>query len=228
MDFLTELKQVANLLDQNGLYKQADLIDEILLKKAQNAPAELAPTPNENTKPVETLPPVVTPTPPPAPKETKQDAQKKLARTTFLMYQELRDFYVQNLKKFHYFGDDNIKVLQTALDQLLMLYRVVLRTFPQDYDKEALGSYQAHLKQLEREIDRSAKMKITPVKVKIDKFLIFDELEILMNKIERQYDQGVKELQPILRKVRGIRDAFANIIQQTSEQIAHADLIETH
>jgi hypothetical protein len=70
-------------------------------------------------------------------------------------------------------------------------------------------------------------MKITPTKVKIDKFLLYDEFEILLNKIERHYDAGLKELQPVLKKARAVKDAFANIIQQTSEQIAHADLIET-
>lgn len=234
MDLFEQLKQLATELDQVGLFEQANLVDNYMVKFAQFAPAQL---PSEQSKPVENVAPVASPSPSPtslpsspqpSSEEIKKLALEKVVRTTFLMYQELRDFYHQNLRKFQYFGEDNIKIIQTALDQLLTLFRVVIRSYPQDYDKAALGDYEAHLKQLEREIDRSAKMKITPVKVKVDKFLIFDELEILISKIERQHDQGCKELQPILRKIRAIRDAFVNIIQQTSEQIAHADLIETH
>jgi len=91
----------------------------------------------------------------------------------------------------------------------------------------ALDNYKIHMKNLQTELDRQKKMKVTPVKVKIDKFLFYDELELLVKKIERHYDSGLKELQPVLRKARAVRDAFANIIQEVTEQIAHADLIPT-
>ena len=50
---------------------------------------------------------------------------------------------------------------------------------------------------------------------------------MMMRKIERNHDEGLSELQPVVRKARSIRDSFANVIQQTSEQIAHSDLIQT-
>jgi hypothetical protein len=108
------------------------------------------------------------------------------------------------------------------------MYQVLLRNTSKQYDQEALVTYEQHLQNLQKEADRSKKMKLTPIKVKIDKFLLYNEFEIILKKIERHYDAGLKELQPVLKKARSVRDAFSNIIQQTSEEIAHADLIETN
>jgi hypothetical protein len=224
MDYIQELKEIANKLDRQGYIKQANLVDSCLYKIAQDVPAQ-APA----DVPVEQQPSALPTTPAVAPK-APQDMRKtteQLARATFLMITELRDFYARNLSDFYYFGEDNIKTLQAAIDQLTSMYKVLLRNTSTDYDKGSVQSYEAHLKGLQKEIDRSKKMKITPTKVKIDKFLLYDEFEILLNKIERHYDAGLKELQPVLKKARAVKDAFANIIQQTSEQIAHADLIET-
>lgn len=241
MNYIDQLKELANQLDRQGLFKQANLIDKYLFTFAQTTPA--LPTDPTPTAPTPTaVPDLLTPTPapteqqpsmmtPPVDTVSQEDKTKKtsekIARTTFLMMSELRDFYAKNLPEFKYLGEDNIKTIQAAIDQMMSMFRVVLRKISDDYDRDAMDSYEAHLKGLQREVDRSKKMKVTPTKVKIDKFLLYNEFEIMMRKIERHYDGGLKELQPVLKKARAVRDAFANVIQQTSEQIAHADLIET-
>jgi hypothetical protein len=213
MDHIEQIKEIANQLDLQGLVKQADLLDKYLLVYAQNTPAVPAPTPDLSIPTEPTI-------------ENKDLGY--LSRTTFLMLSELRDFYVRNLPEFRYFGEANLKILQAAFDQLTTMYQVLLRNTSKQYDQEALATYEQHLQNLQREVDRSKKMKLTPIKVKIDKFLLYNEFEIILKKIERHYDAGLKELQPVLKKARSVRDAFSNIIQQTSEEIAHADLIETN
>lgn len=241
MNYIDQLKELANQLDRQGMYKQANLIDKYLLRFAQNAPALPAETPAVLTPdapaaapaPVEQQPSALAPMPEAsaAPEgmssEDKRKVNEKLARATFMMMSELRDFFAKNLDGFKYFGEDNIKTIQAAIDQMMSVFRVVLRNMTSDYDREAVATYESHLKNLQKEVDRSKKMRLTPTKVKIDKFLLYNEFEMLMKKIERHYDSGLKELQPVLKKARAIRDAFGNIIQQTSEEIAHADLIET-
>jgi hypothetical protein len=204
MDLLTKIKAIADDLDSKGFLKQADILDFYLKSYAQVAADD-----------------------PQTTETSKENPALVLSHTTFLMLAELRDFYSKNLPKFKYFGEQNIKTLQSAIDQLTAMYRVLLRNMSPDFDKEALSKYETHLKGLQSEVDRSKEMKLTPIKVKVDKFLLYDEFEMIMRKIERHYDAGIRELQPVLKKARSIRDAFANIIQQTSEEIAHADLIET-
>jgi len=230
MEHIQSLKQIADMLDKKGFIKQANAIDKYLVSIAQFAPAvEPAPAPPASPAPAPSTPPPSAPSLslPPVAKEDPKKENQKLARTNFLMFDELRDFYSKNLVHFSYFGEDNVNTIQAAIDQLFSIYRVVLRKVTKEYNHEALSAYEAHLVQLQREVDRSLKMKITPAKVKIDKFLLYDELDMMMKKIERNHDQGVLELQPVLKKIRSVRDAFANIIKQTSEQVAHADLIET-
>jgi hypothetical protein len=205
MNYIDQIKHLADLLDRNGFIKQADLLDRKLQILAQVSPTaepepEIASSGNEDLA--------------------------MLSRTTFLMLEELRDFFAHNLPKFRYFGDNNIKILQSALDQLTTMYKTLLRNVSQQYDKQQLATYEQHLRKLQKEVDRSSTMKLTPIKVKVDKFLLYNEYEILLKKIERHYDAGLRELQPVLKKARSVREAFANIIQQTSEEIAHADLIE--
>lgn len=229
MNNFNQLKEIANLLDRKGLRKQADLIDKYLVYVAQNAPAlpEVAPPLD---LPIANVPSALTPPAAPpalAPPQEKKDPQERISRTTYLMLVELRDFFARNLHDFRYLGEENVKLLQSGVDQLTTMYKVLLRNVSTEFDSESLGFYEAHLKSLQKEVERSKKMKITPVKVKIDKFLLFNEFDLIVNKIERHYDGGMKDLQPVLRKARAVRDAFVNIIQQTSEQIAHADLIET-
>lgn len=219
MTYIDQLKQIADSLDRRGLLKQADIVDKILYKIAQS-PGDMQPMQKQEEVELE------------VPKSTVSDPEskeqlEKLARTTYLMLNELRDFFARNLPSFGYFGDDNIKTLQSAIDHLTGMYRVLLRNISQQYSKDALKNYESHLKSLQKEVDRSKTMKLTPVKVKVDKFLLYNEFELLYKKIERHYDKGLRELQPVLRKARSIKDAFANIIQQTSEEVAHADLIET-
>ena len=235
MNYIDQLKELANQLDRQGMYKQANLIDKYLFRFAQNAPAlpaETAPAaPAVPAEAPEAAQPL-TPLPTAAPElelspEDKKKVNEKLTRATFMMMSELRDFFAKNLNDFKYFGEDNIKTIQAAIDQMMAIFRVVLRNMTSDYDREALSVYEAHLKSLQKEVDRSKKMRLTPTKVKIDKFLLYNEFETMMKKIERHYDAGVKELQPVLKKARAIKDAFGNVIQQTSEEIAHADLIET-
>ncbi len=243
MDYINQIKQIANQLDRQGFLKQADLLDKYLYLFAQNAPAmPPAPEAAEEMAPGEgdqsPEDPEATPAPledalsdltedMPEESDESRETKEKMARTTFLMLSDLRDFYVRNLQDFQYFGEDNIKTLQAAFDQLVTMYKVLLRNIPKHYNEDATRTYDKHLKNLQKEVDRSKKMRLTPVKVKIDKFLLHNEFEILLRKIERHYDDGLKELQPVLRKARSVRDAFSNIIQQTSEEVAHADLIET-
>jgi len=228
MNYIDQLKELANQLDRQGMYKQANLIDKYLFRFAQNAPALPAETAPEATPVEQSLAPLPTTalevelSP-----EDEKKVNEKLARATFMMMSELRDFFAKNLNDFKYFGEDNVKTIQAAIDQMMAIFRVVLRNTTSDYDREAVNMYEAHLKSLQKEVDRSKKMRLTPTKVKIDKFLLYNEFEMMMKKIERLYDSGVKELQPVLKKARAIRDAFGNVIQQTSEEIAHADLIET-
>lgn len=218
MEHILLLKQLADELDRRGFTKQANVIDKCLISIAQMAPAIDPALTSTAPEPLATNSTKV---------EDKQLEKEKLARTNFLIFEELRDFYSKNLDKFKYFGEDNINTLQAALDQLYSIYRVVLRQSTKEYNRNAIVSYEAYLKQLQQEVDRSAKMKLTPAKVKIDKFLLYDELDMMTRKIERNHDDGIVELQPVLKKIRSVRDAFANIVKQTSEQIAHADLIET-
>lgn len=216
MDYFQNLKEIADRLDRVGLLRQANRIDVFLVSLAQFAPALDAP-PEDTSK--ESL--VAAPT-----KDPRKELEK-LGRTTFRQFDVLKEFYTKNLKDFRYFGDENIKVLQAAIDQMYAIYRVVLREFTQDYDHGVVERYEAHLAQLQKEVDRSKMMKLTKAKVTIDKFLLYDELEMMMRKIERNHDEGLSELQPVVRKARSIRDSFANVIQQTSEQVAHSDLIQT-
>lgn len=229
MEHIHLLKQIADMLDTKGFIKQANTIDKYLISIAQNAPAT-DPTLGTTPAPAEQASSMMQPpalAPASVPKIDPKKENEKLARTNFLMFDELRDFYSKNLPKFSYFGEDNINTLQAAIDQLFAIYRVTLRSIAKEYNHNALSAYEAHIVQLQQEVDRSTKMKLTPAKVKIDKFLLYDELDMMMKKIERNHDQGIAELQPVLKKIRSVRDAFANIIKQTSEQIAHSDLIET-
>jgi hypothetical protein len=212
MNYIDRIKHLADLLDRNGFIKQADLLDRKLQVIAQAAQSDMTPNPLASEAPL-SLP-------------SNNEDLEVLSRTTFLMLEELRDFFAHNLSKFKYFGENNIKILQSAFDQLTTMYKTLLRNVSQEYDKQQLASYEQHLRKLQKEVDRSITMKLTPIKVKVDKFLLYNEYEHLLKKIERHYDAGLRELQPVLKKARSVREAFANIIQQTSEEIAHADLIE--
>lgn len=237
MDYINEIKDIADQLDRRGLLKQANLLDKYLYKIAQEAPPA-APAEDPTAAPAED--PLAGGADPladdpladmggdePEEEDPYQDTKEKMSRTTFLMLSELREFYSRNLSDFMYFGETDIKTLQAAFDQLVTMYRVLLRNVGKQFNKGAVDRYDAHLKKLQKEVDRSKKMKLTPIKVRVDKFLLYNEFEILLKKIERHYDSGLKELQPVLRKARAVRDAFSNMIQRTSEEVAHADLIET-
>lgn len=231
MDYIDELKDIADQLDRQGLLKQANLLDKYIYKIAQTPPpadptaedpAALAPAGDDPTAEITEDPVTDLST-----SDEDKEAKEKISRTTFLMLSELRDFYARNLMDFKYLGEDDLRTLQAAFDQLVTMYRVLLRNVNKEFDKHAVNSYKTHLQKLQSEVDRSKKMKLTPIKVRVDKFLLHNEFEILLKKIERHYDGGLKELQPVLRKARAVRDAFSNIIQRTSEEVAHADLIET-
>lgn len=234
MDYISEIKKLADQLDTKGFVKQADLLDKHLISLAQTAPAEdQTPAPEEDeipeAPPLDEAPTADLNLDLPEEKEDKtRETTEKMARTTFYMLKDLRDFYAKNLPHFNYLGDSNIKTIQSAMDQLVTMYRVLLRNITKEFNKEVLENYEIHLKTLENEVDRSRKMKLTPTKVTVDKFIFYDEFEVLLKKIERHYDEGLRELQPVLRKARAVREAFANVIQQTSEEIAHADLIEVN
>ena len=233
MDYIDEIKKLADRLDRRGFIKQANLLDKHLISLGQTAPA----TPEEAS---ELGAPEAAPEAPAempdldlgAPEEKKEDegreTNEKLARTTFYQLKSLRDFFARHLPHFAYLGEENIKTIQSAIDQLLTMYRVLLRNISRDFNKSMVENYEAHLKTLEVEVERSRKMKLTPTKVKVDKFIFYDEFEIILNKIERHYDSGLRELQPVLRKARAVRESFVNVIQQTSEEVAHADLIEVN
>lgn len=223
MNYVHKIKLIADQLDKRGFYKQADLLDKYLIKLAQTAAAApLPPMPTEQVQPT-MAPPV-----PSAPKEdTSKKAKESLSRTTYLMLDDLRDFYIKNLPDLKYLGDNNIKTLQAAFDQLVTMYKTLLRNTSKEYCHKTIDNYDSYLSKIQKELDRSKKMKLTPMKVKIDKFLLYNELEILIKRIENHYDDGVRELQPVLKKARAVKDAFANIIQNISEEVAHADLIDT-
>ena len=224
MDYINKIKQIADRLDKQGLYKQADLLDKYLIKLAQMAQAApLAPAPTEQVQPAMASPPPI----PPTPIDTKKASQEKLSRTTFLMLSDLRDFYVKNLPNLKYLGEDNIKTIQVAFDQLVTMYKTLLRNTGKEYCHKTTDNYDSYLNKIQKELDRSKNMKLTPMKVKIDKFLLYNELEILVKRIENHYDGGLKELQPVLKKARAVKDAFSNVIQNISEEVAHADLIDT-
>lgn len=149
------------------------------------------------------------------------------ARTTYLMYKKYQTFLKNNLPKLDYLGKE-VEIVITAFDYLCELFKAALRKSTFEYDHEVLENYQNHLKNSEKELHRSIKMKLTPVKVKVDKFLVYEELEVLVKKIERIYDQGsFQELSPVVSKARSVRDSFANLIKNVSEQITNSDLIET-
>ena len=223
MNYVHKIKLIADQLDKRGFYKQADLLDKYLIKLAQTATAApLPPMPTEQVQPT-MAPPV-----PSAPKEdTSKKEKESLSRTTYLMLDDLRDFYIKNLPDLKYLGDNNIKTLQAAFDQLVTMYKTSLRNTSKEYCHKTIDNYDSYLNKIQKELDRSKKMKLTPMKVKIDKFLLYNELEILIKRIENHYDDGVRELQPVLKKARAVKDAFANIIQNISEEVAHADLIDT-
>jgi len=227
MLYSNELKQLADLLDQKGFAKQADIIDNCLRKIAQDAPA-LPPLPDQPADQASAPPPATPLSTSVLPTDDKEsDTQEKISRTTFLMLQALREYFVRHLADFHYFGNDNIKTIQAAIDQLLTMYRVLFRQKSQKFSTSQLESYRAYISKLDKEAERSKKMLLSPAKVKIDKALFYDPISNMVNKIERLHDGGIVELQPVLKKARSVREAFGNIIERTSEQIAHMDLIET-
>jgi len=174
----------------------------------------------------EQIPSAMVSPPPLTPPHSGKDAKEKLSRTTYLMLSDLRDFYAKNLPDLRYLGEDNIKTIQVAFDQLITMYKTLLRNTSKEYDHKTIDNYGSYLSKIQKELDRSKKMKLTPIKVKIDKFLLYNELGVLVKRIENHYDDGIKELQPVLRKARAVKDAFANVIQNISEEVAHADLIE--
>lgn len=226
MNSLNSLKLIANEFDRLGLSLQADRIDAILVRLAQ-APAPAVdpagvPPPAPMTPPVDMGPP-------PAikdPAKSKENNKWRMVRSTYLMFRKLRDLYAVYLPKLDYFGEDNIKAVFSAFDQLLALFQAVLRDKPLDINNNDIQDYNGRLKRIENELKRSTQMRLTPIKAKVDKFLIYEELEGLVDKLERHYDTGLSDLNPVVRKARALRNTFANVIQSVSEQIAHADLIE--
>ena len=229
MQYLDSLKEIANELDQQGLMHQADRIDSYLRKIAQEAmPADPMAAPLPADPMLEPAPEMASESAQDAPSSPAQKAvDEKTARLTFLMFKKLQDVYVKHLPDFDYFGKENIKIIQSSFDHLTNLMKTVLRGKTAEYDIDSLSNYSAHLHNIERELERSKKMKITPAKVKIDKFYLYEELEVLVRKLERLYNKGeFPELNPVMKKARSVRDAFANVIKQTSEQIANTDLIE--
>lgn len=199
MRYLHSLQILANELDQNGLYQQADRIDRFLEKIAQSG---------SDSDPV-------------------RSSAETSARTTLFMFQKLQDLYARFLPDFDYLGKNNLAIIQAAFDHTVTLFKTVMRDISADYDQSAVDNYEAHLKNVATELQRSMKMRITPAKVKIDKFYLYEELEILVRKLERLYDKGkFSELAPVVRKARSVRDSFGNVIKQVSEQVANVDLIE--
>lgn len=198
MQYLHSLQHLADELDQNGFYQQADRIDRFLEKFGQVKEDDPVKTSSEN-----------------------------IARTTLLMFQKLQDLYARFLPDFDYLGKNNLTIIQAAFDHTVTLFKTVMRDISAEYDQAVVDNYEAHLKNVATELQRSMKMRITPAKVKIDKFYLYEELEILVRKLERLYDKGkFAELAPVIRKARSVRDSFGNVIKQVSEQIANADLIE--
>jgi hypothetical protein len=221
MNYLEQLKLIADQLDCEGFIKQANRIDKYLSKIGQAAPPAdpLALPPLDENSPSPASSPSIEPT-------DKVDTVEYLARTTLMILKKLQDFFDNYGSVLYYLGEENIRMIDSALDQLTNMYEIAMKQHEKTYDERAVVNFEAHLKRLKLEVDRSSKMRITPIKVKVDKFLFFDELVQIMNRIERHYDDGLSDLQPVLRKIRAVINSFANVIQQTSEQIANSDLID--
>jgi len=223
MHYLETFKIIANKLDEKGLERQANRIDLFLQKKAQQAEVEQIPSPEEVLKDISVPDKSSSQT---SEKDIKE-MEEKLARTAYLMYERLRDLFHRYLPQLDYFGEDNIEVILSTFDHFLTLFRTVMRGKSADYNREELEYYVGQLKKSERELNRSVKMRLTPAKVKVDKFYLYEELEVLTRKLQRLYDKGAfPELNPVVKKSRALRDTFANVIKQRSEEIANADLIE--
>ena len=235
MLYLNKLKNLADELDQRGYVKQANILDKFLLKIAQEAAAvptmedpAAAEAPAEEPLPALDMEPSTEEIEEPKdPKVT--EIEEKIVRTTFIMLEDLREFYKNNFKteNFNYFGDENIKSIQAALDQLVHMYKTVCRRKGTEFNAEQVENHRGYVKRLGKEAERSSKqMRLSPAKVKVDKALFYDPIKNMVSKIERHYDKGMSELQPVLIKARSVREAIGNIIEATSESIAHMDLIQ--
>lgn len=215
------------MLDENGLLQQADRIDYYLKKVAQEA-AALEPNMDATALETPTLSPagnISTSIEPPT--EITQETHDSLANTTYLMFKELHKLYDRFLPRLDYLGKQNIEIVAGTFDHFMTLFATVLRGRDNDYNAKELDFYRSHIRKAEQELKRSVQMKVTPAKVKIDKFYLYEELEILTRKLQRIYDKGAyPELNPVVKKSRALRDTFANVIKQISEQVANADLIE--
>lgn len=227
MTYINKIQEIAELLDQEGLYRQADLLDKHLFSYAQaeDPMAGLDMGGDEGGGGGDMAGEV--PEAPTAEATPNRDQKEQIARTTFYKLDELRDFYVKHLPGFAYYGDDNLKTLQASFDELVTMFRVILRNMSKEYNRETVSVYGEHLKKLEIQVNRSKNLKLTPVKVIVDKMLLYGELDLFVKKIERHYDSGLTELEPVVRKMRAVRNTFSNIIQNTSEEIVGLDLIET-
>jgi len=213
MNSLYTLKSIADELDRLGLYHQADIVDRVLSKYAQVAPPSPVPAPSP---PIPTLP---------SP-DTTLDAKYTIARTLFLKFKKLKQLYDDHLIQFEYLGTDNIRAILSAFDQFILVFEAVLRNKPTEVDNDDLQTFSGTLKRKEDEIERSLAFRPTPLKLKVDKGNFFDPLVVLCESLKRQYDGGLSELNPVVRRARALQNTFSNVLQSTSEQIAHSSLID--
>lgn len=151
-------------------------------------------------------------------------------QTTYKMFKELHEFYRENLEVLNYLGEDKVQIIINAFDQFMNMFKIVLKNVKGDQHNESIDSYRAHLRKNKREVDRSAKMRVTPTKLKVDKFLFFDELEVMISKLERIYEKNkeVNDLNQVIKKARVVLNSFSNVLKQTSEEIANMDLLENN
>lgn len=240
MDGLNLLITVSNNLRAKGLSLYAAELDKLVRKFAQDA--GFPPIGSEDPlgemggDPAAAMDPMAQPQDPaaaqPAPEPTpeqqgpeKPNEKNTLQRTFFYQFEKWHNVLDRELPKFDYLGKENIDAIRSALSSVHKAFVSAFAKKPSEYDKGAVLKWDEHVNGLVRRMEQSQKMKINETKAVVDSHLLYGTTNRMLDSAQRIFGDD-QAFSGVLKGFADLVRVFANVIKQTSEQIAGRDLTE--
>jgi hypothetical protein len=245
MERLNLLIDVVNSLRAKGLTRYAAWLDGFVRKYAQEggfppigsedpfadlggeesppaAPGtgmDLAADPSQPAAP---QPAVSTPRQQEPERSSEQDA---LQRTFYYQFEKWHDVLDRELPHFDYLGKENIAAIRSSLAGVHKNFVQAFSDRPNTYDKGAVLKWNAYVNDLVRKMEDSQKKKLNETKAIVDANMLYGTTNRMNESAKRIFGDD-PAFSGALRSFADLVRVFANVIQQTSEQVAKRDLTE--
>lgn len=239
---INTLVSVINSLRVKGLSRYAAELDRFLCKYAQEmgaggadplaaleaadpmgAPTEEpagAPQMSPTGEPaqVPTLPEV-------GPESASPSASNKAQRTLFHQFEKWHGVLDRELPKFDYLGQENVDAIRSSLANVHKAFQAAIQNKPAQYEADAIERWNAYINELVQKMHRSQKAKVDKTKAIVDAGMMYDTTKRLYERIQRVGGDD-PSMAGVMQEFASLMRVFANVIKQTSEQIAKTDLTE--